>query len=215
MNGQGLTSAQCSALSRRGASPASLGPERTRRSRDHFGTDSVRSKLAPLYGQVNPSLLSREASHTLWHSIGPSTMVLFKLPTSLWAHPLCPPIYWTRYFSCSGRNGLCISGISDTDETAETGVSDRGDRRKTSELHTSGAKRAETWRGGVKWWELAIALAVASGREGERGKEDKRRGGHSRRRAPAWLKTIQLYLVESRKYKGLLDGHKVFEYTLY
>ena len=35
-----------------------------------------------------------------------------------------------------------------TDETAETDVSDQRGRRKTAELHTSGAKRAETWRGG-------------------------------------------------------------------
>ena len=37
------------------------------------------------------------------------------------------------------------------DETAETDVSDQRGRKKTAELHTSGAKRAETWRGGVKW----------------------------------------------------------------
>ena len=34
-----------------------------------------------------------------------------------------------------------------TDETAETDVSDQRGRRKTAELHTSGAKRAEPWRG--------------------------------------------------------------------
>ena len=32
-------------------------------------------------------------------------------------------------------------------ETAETDVSDQRARRKTAELHTSGTKRAETWRG--------------------------------------------------------------------
>ena len=37
------------------------------------------------------------------------------------------------------------------DETAETDVSDPRGRRKTAELHTSGAKRAEPWRGGIKW----------------------------------------------------------------
>ena len=37
------------------------------------------------------------------------------------------------------------------EETAETDVSDQRGRRKTAELHTSGATRAETWRGGVKW----------------------------------------------------------------
>ena len=36
---------------------------------------------------------------------------------------------------------------SDLDETADTGVSEERGRRKTAELHTSGAKRAET-RGG-------------------------------------------------------------------
>ena len=36
------------------------------------------------------------------------------------------------------------------DETTETDVSDQRGRGKTAELHTSGAKRAETWRGGVK-----------------------------------------------------------------
>ena len=37
------------------------------------------------------------------------------------------------------------------DETAETYVSDQRGRGKTAEFHTSGLKRAETWRGGVKW----------------------------------------------------------------
>ena len=40
--------------------------------------------------------------------------------------------------------------MSDIDETANTGVSEQRGRRKTAELHTSGAKRGETWRGGVK-----------------------------------------------------------------
>ena len=41
--------------------------------------------------------------------------------------------------------------MSDMDETAETGVSDERGRRKTAELNTSDAKRAETWRGGESW----------------------------------------------------------------
>ena len=65
---------------------------RARRSRDHFGTDSVRCKLPPLYAPVSPSPVSREASRDLWRSIGLSTMVVFKLRTSLSAHPLCPQI---------------------------------------------------------------------------------------------------------------------------
>ena len=36
--------------------------------------------------------------------------------------------------------------MSDIDETAETGVPDERGRRKAAEFHTSGAKRAETWR---------------------------------------------------------------------
>ena len=49
------------------------------------------------------------------------------------------------------------------DEAAAIGVYYQRGRRKTAELDTSGAKRAETWQGGVKWEELAIGLAVASG----------------------------------------------------
>ena len=80
---------QLTALSRAGAS---LRPARARRSRDHFGTDSVRPKLPPLYVPVSPSPVSREASRDLWRLIGPSTMVVFKLRTSVLAHPLCPKL---------------------------------------------------------------------------------------------------------------------------
>ena len=61
-------------LSRRGAS---LRPACARRSRDHFGTDSVRFKLPPLYVPVSRSPVWRIASRDLWRSIGPSTMVVF------------------------------------------------------------------------------------------------------------------------------------------
>ena len=60
--------------------------------------------------------------------------------------------------------------LSRKPEAAETGVSDQ-QGRKTAELHTSGAKQAETWQGGVKWGELAIGLAVASGGETETGED--------------------------------------------
>ena len=36
-------------------------------------------------------------------------------------------------------------------ETAAMGMSDQRGRRKTAELDTSGAKRAEAWQGEVKW----------------------------------------------------------------
>ena len=77
------------ALSRR---EAALRPARARCSRGLFGTVSVRSKLPPLY-VLSSSPDSREASRDLWRSIGPSTMVVFKLRTSLWTHPVYPKIY--------------------------------------------------------------------------------------------------------------------------
>ena len=48
------------------------------------------------------------------------------------------------------KRPLYLRHASDTDETAETGVFDKRGRRKAAELHTSDAKRAETWREGVK-----------------------------------------------------------------
>ena len=98
------------------------------------------------------------------------------------------------------------------DEIAETDVSDQQGMRKMEELHTS-AKRAETWRGGVKWWQLTIGLVVASGGETETGKEHYRWGGYCRRRAPAWLQNDTN--LSGRKYTGHLDVHKMFEYTMY
>ena len=73
-------------------SRCSLWPARARHIRDYLGTDSVRSKILPLYVPVSPSPVSREASLDLWRSNGPSTMVVFKLRTSLSGHPLCPQI---------------------------------------------------------------------------------------------------------------------------
>ena len=61
---------------------AFLGPARARRSRDPFGTISVLSKPPPQYVAVRPTPVSRETTHDLWRSIGPSAMVLFKLRTS-------------------------------------------------------------------------------------------------------------------------------------
>ena len=58
---------------------ASFRPAHARRFRDHFGTNSVRSKLPPLRVPVSPSPVSREANRDLWRSIGPSTKVVFKL----------------------------------------------------------------------------------------------------------------------------------------
>ena len=143
-------------------------------SRDHYVTDWSRSKLPLplLYVPVSPSLVSREASRDLWRSVSPSaehwlwlggwTCIQLTLLV-----PLCPKMYrvfghWYDY---------------KTFITFPTCVRHQRDSRngwfwraRKIELHTSGAKRAETWWGGVKTWELAIGLAVASGGEGE--KED-------------------------------------------
>ena len=73
-------------------------------------------------------------------------------------------------FMFTAKRSLCFRQFR-LEETAETDVSDQRGRRKTAELHTSGAKQAETWQGGVKWGELAIGLAVASGGETETGEE--------------------------------------------
>ena len=82
---------ELTALSRPGAS---LRPGRARRSRDHLATDSVRSKLPPLSVPVSPSCV--ELAVILWRSIGPSTMAMFKLRTSLSAHPHVRKCY-TRF----------------------------------------------------------------------------------------------------------------------
>ena len=75
------------ALSRR---EASLRPERARRSRNHFGTVSVWSKIPPRSMPVSPSPVSRGTSSDLWPSIGSSTLVVFKPQLSPWTHSLCP-----------------------------------------------------------------------------------------------------------------------------
>ena len=156
------------ALSRR---EASLTPARERRSRDHFDIDSVRPKHPPLYVPVSMSPVSREASRNLWHSIGPSTMVLFKQQTLLSAHPQSAKENRRFNIHVQGKTNFILRDFKQ-DETAEINLSNQRGRRKTTELCTSGAKRAETWRGGVKWWKLAIGLAVASGGKTETGKED-------------------------------------------
>ena len=131
-------------LSRR---EASLRPARARRSHDHLGTDSVESKLPSLYVPVNPSPVSREASRDLSRSIGPSTMVGFELRTLLSVRIYIIP---GLVFMFRAKRPLYLRHMSDIDKTAGTGVSGERGRRKTAELHTSGGKRAETWRGGVK-----------------------------------------------------------------
>ena len=122
------------ALSRR---EASLRPARARRSRDHLGVDSVRSKLPPLYPPVSPSPVSREASRDLWRSISPSTCLNFErrfegvLRVCKYNGRINIHVQWkvTLYF----RHFRL-------DEAAQTGVLGQRGRRKTAELHTSSAK---------------------------------------------------------------------------
>ena len=116
-----------------------------RRSRDHLGTDSVRSKLPPSYVPVGPSPVSREASRDLWRSIGPSTMVVFKLRTNVVgsASTLSANIIDDAIFVFTAKRPLHFRRFR-LDNTADADVSGQRGRRKTAELHTSCAKRAET-----------------------------------------------------------------------
>ena len=128
---------------------ASLRPTRARRSRDHFDTVSVRFKLLPQCVPVSPSPVWREASRDLWRSIGPSTMVVF---TSVGTNSstVSENIMYYFKFMLTAKRTLYFRRFR-LDETGAPGVSDQRGRRKTAELHTSGAKRAATWQVGVKW----------------------------------------------------------------
>ena len=53
-------------------------------------------------------------------------------------------------FIFRAKRPICFRNFR-LDQTAETDVSNQRGRREAAEVHTSGAKRAETWRGGVKW----------------------------------------------------------------
>ena len=63
----------------RGSPPARTPTPLSRPFRHRFGP----VQAFPLYVPVSPSPVSREASRDMWRSIGPSTMVAFKLRTSL------------------------------------------------------------------------------------------------------------------------------------
>ena len=53
-------------------------------------------------------------------------------------------------FMFTAMRYLYLRHLLDIHKTAEKGVSDERGRGKTAELHTSDAKRAETWQGGGK-----------------------------------------------------------------
>ena len=141
MNGYGFTSAwPCpierlpSCLHAHGAYATISAPLRSDPSFPHY-----------IYVPVSPSPAWREASRDLWRSIGLSTMVVFKLRHSERIHCVC------KY---NGRTYVHVHGktnfIFPTFQTRR----DSRDRcfipaRKTVDLHTSGAKRAGNWRGGL------------------------------------------------------------------
>ena len=135
------------ALSRR---EASLRPVRARRSRGHFGTVSVRSKLPPPCVPVSPSPVSREASRdfaaldrTFDGGRGQTANVGISSST------VPENIQDYLIFMFTSKRTLHCRHFR-LDKTAVTGVSDQRGRRKTAELDTSGAKRAGIWQGGVK-----------------------------------------------------------------
>ena len=125
---------------------ASLRPARARRSRDQLGTDSVRSKLPPLYVPVSPSPISREATRDLWRSIGPSAMIVFKPRTNVAVSTstVSANTIQDLIFMFWAKRTLYFRHFR-LDSTEETGVSVQRGRTKTAELRTSGAKRAETF----------------------------------------------------------------------
>ena len=101
-----------------------------------------------IYVPVSRSPVSREASRDLWRSIGPSDDGRVQTANAVSASTLSTNIMDGSIFMFRAKRSLYPQ--HQTDESAETSVSDqRG--RKTAELHTSGAKRAETWRGEVEW----------------------------------------------------------------
>ena len=135
------------ALSRR---ETSLRPARARHSRDHFGTVSVRSKLPPQCVPVSPSSVSREASRdcvALDRPFDDDGVQTANVAVS--ASTVSANIMDDLIFMFTAKRLSCFRHFR-LDETAKTDVSDqRG--RKTAELHTSGVKRADTWRRRVKW----------------------------------------------------------------
>ena len=98
---------------------ASFMPARPRRSRDHLGAVSVRSKLPP-YVPVSPPPVSREASRDLWRSIGPSTMAC----SNCECRSLSANITADFIFMFRGKRSLYLRLMSGIDETAETAVSE-------------------------------------------------------------------------------------------
>ena len=130
---------------------ASLRPGRARRSRDHLAIDSVQSKLPSLSVSVSSSPVSREASRdsvALDRPFDDGRVQAANVAVS--TSTVSANMMYYLMFMFRAKRPYYLRHMSDIHETAEKGMPDERGRRKTAELHTSGAKRAETWRGGVK-----------------------------------------------------------------
>ena len=75
-------------------------------------------------------------------------MVVFKLRTSLSAHPMSANTMTDLIFMFKEKRPLYLRHMSDIHEAAEKGVSDERERGKTAELHTSGANELKLGEGG-------------------------------------------------------------------
>ena len=90
--------------------------------------------------------------------------------------------------------------MSDMDKTAETGGSEQRGRRKTAELHTSGAKRAGTRRGGESGESWPSAWRWRRGVRRRAGSRTNDEAGIRVVELQSDFKTIQICLVQNAKY---------------
>ena len=195
------------ALSRR---EASLRPERARRSRNHFGTVSVWSKIPPRSMPVSPPPVSRGTSSDLWPSIGSSTLVVFKPQLSPWTHSLCPLktiddcifMFWDK-----------TNFIFQIFQTRPKSRDGRFWRARTAELHTNDAKRPETLaRGGQL---VRAGRRLGGGVWGWDGDKNARLMiGRTIAPLSSSLTSTQYKFSMIKYINGHLDVHKFCEYTL-
>ena len=85
------------------------------------------------------------------------------------------------------------------DEAAETDVPEQRGKRKTAELHTSGAKRAETWREGKSGERWPSAWRWRRGVRRRQGRRTNDEAGIRGVDLQLDFKTIQVCLVENMK----------------
>ena len=71
-------------------------------------------------------------------------------------------------------------------------------RKGTTQHHRRGAKRAETWRGWVKWWEPAIGKAMAS------------QGVFVRRRLRNQHRRVEVFWVQADTHTFRISAREAF-----